>query len=123
LNGDEATRRVIYDEEYRKRRHLVDKLRVTIEKDAKIFIYKMNEGVDERDVKRLHAALRRHGDCHLLYVKQAQREDEPLTVENVGEGLWVASIRRFAPYWPVSDYFPGAWEDVCARAYPLIRGT
>jgi hypothetical protein len=119
---DADERKRIYDIEYEKRSYLVEKLKTTLAEGAKIFVYKMNDGIEHSELTRLHAALQRHGNCTLLYVQQANQGEECYRAADLGEGLWRSFIPRFAPYWPVSDYLPDAWETLCKEAYSAIRG-
>jgi hypothetical protein len=120
LIESEEERRQIFEAEYQKRLHLVDKLRINLSTDAKIFVFKMNADVGDEDVFRLSQALGKYGKTRLLYVRQSHGAETPLGVTPLSEGLWRATIPRFAPYWPVENFLPGAWEKLCEETYGII---
>jgi len=122
LEPNEALRRQIYESEYEKRKYLVEKFKSTIAADEKIFVFKINRGAPWEEIQAVHSALNRFGKCNLLYVEQAPDGTSVGEVSEISNGLWRAYIPRFAPYWPVTDYLPGAWERVCEEAFVQIRG-
>lgn len=118
---DADARKQIYEVEYEKRTYLLKKFKNAIAENGKIFVYKMNALVEPSAIVRLHAALRRHGKANLLHVEQAAEGEACYRVAERGDGLWRSCLPRFAPYWPVTDYLPGAWEELCEEAYAAIR--
>jgi hypothetical protein len=118
---DEGARREIYDIEYNKRIYLIEKLKAAIAADDKIFVFKKNDGVDPTEIAALHRALCRYGDGNLLYIEKAADGSTVGEIAMVSKGLWRGYIPRFAPYWPVTDYLPGAWERICEEAITKIR--
>jgi ethanolamine utilization protein EutP (predicted NTPase) len=122
VEPNESLRREIYNIEYEKRIYLVDKFKASIAVDEKIFVFKINKGALPAEIRALHDALCYFGKCHLLYVEKAPDETGVGEICEISKGLWRAYIPRFAPYWPVSDYLPGAWERICEEAFAAIRG-
>ncbi len=122
IETDESSRAAIYDIEYAKREYLVNKFRSAVANDEKILIVKMNEGIPLDEIHALHEALCGYGQCNLLYVETAPDGKSLGQVCNISKGIWRAYIPRFAPYWPVTDYLPGAWEHICQEAFESIRG-
>jgi hypothetical protein len=121
LESNEGLRREVFNAEYEKRIYLVQKLIAAIAADEKIFVFKMNESVLLQEIQLLHDALCCFGRCHLLYVERAPDGTSLGEICQISKGLWRAYIPRFAPYWPVTDYLPGAWERICEEAFTKIR--
>jgi tetratricopeptide (TPR) repeat protein len=63
---------------------------------GKIFVYKNAfRTLDEQEIERLHAAIRRYGDTTLLYVRRESEDTRCPTVVSPKPGLLVGHIDRF----------------------------
>ncbi len=100
------------------RRKLIEDLR----SGEKIFVFRdMFRNLTEKQVSRLHRAVRRYGNATLLYVRYSDDGHPAGSVEEVAPGLLVGYMLNFAHsndnryIGPCND----AWLAVCRRAWQL----
>jgi tetratricopeptide (TPR) repeat protein len=106
----------------RRLQFLRDKLISDLEAGSKIFVYKITaRNLTDEELAALHGAMRRYGDNALLYVRYAEPDREPGTVQTIRQGLMIGYIDRF---WmdrdgnslgPVTQ----SWLTICQNAYAL----
>ncbi len=98
-------------------RFLRRKLLADLASAEKIFIWKSNLPVEETRVRRLLAALRRHGPATLLWVCAADVASGRVgDVEKLSDNLLRGVIDRFASYETMTDIHHAAWFEICAAA-------
>ena len=98
-------------------RNLVDELR----EGSGIFVYKREKGIDEAQVRELHAALRAIGPVRLLWVVPAMDPAQVGMVERIGPDLIRAYIDRFSPDEAVLSYCSHeVWLQICQAAIALV---
>jgi hypothetical protein len=88
----------------------------TIGERGKIYVYKNNHGVSQRDLLRLKAALDLRGPQKLLCVVPACADLPPGQVELVASGVKLAGMARLAPYNDQPHIDPDGWLAVCVKA-------
>jgi hypothetical protein len=83
----------------------------------KIFVYRHPTEFDETLIKRLHAAIRRHGPSKLLYVRE--QADQPFGWYDAGgDGLFMGGVPRLAKdHAPQVDF--AAWERIARGVLEL----
>jgi tetratricopeptide (TPR) repeat protein len=90
------------------RRKLIQDLRAA----KKIFVYKSEEGITDRQVTALYEALRRYAaNIILLCVKLEEPGHPSDTLERIDEGLFVGYIDKFS----VVDVSVDIWVSLCQR--------
>ncbi len=95
-----------------KRRKLLEDL----QEAHRVFVWKSNLPVSERDLRDLVACLRRYGPNLLLWVTIADQDHPPGLVEYLGDGLLKGHIGRFAPYGAADDIDVAPWYAMCRNA-------
>jgi predicted O-methyltransferase YrrM/capsular polysaccharide biosynthesis protein len=102
-------------------RFLRRKLLTDLASAEKIFVWKCNVAIDVMRVRRLLAALRRHGPATLLWVCAADAAPGRVgSVEQLADGLLRGVIDRFAPYDGMTNISNAAWRTICATALALL---
>jgi hypothetical protein len=100
------------------RRKLIEDLKA----GEKIFVFKnMRENLNETDLARLHAAVRRYGRNTLLYVRYQDAQNPNGTVRVKANGLMVGYVDRFTFSAKEENLGPAtdSWTGVCRAAYRL----
>ena len=114
---DEMTRRTTV-----RLRYLRNKLLTDLAEGNKIFVYRnMFRNLEEVELNRLHAAVRRYGDNVLLYIKFEDSAHPNGTVEWAQPGLTVAYIDHFSNSptdEPLGDAFP-SYLTICRSAFRM----
>ena len=106
----------------RRLKFLANKLIGDLREAEKIFVYrKVTRDLADEEVDRLHAAIRRHGDGTLLYVRYADESHPNGSVEWARPGLLIGNIDQFA--FSRSMERLGAstrsWLEICRNAHSL----
>jgi tetratricopeptide (TPR) repeat protein len=109
-----------FGQQCRRLRYLAGKLLEALAAGEKIFVFFQDGAVNEADLLRLHAAMRRHGDVTLLQVRRHDAAHPAGTVKVVGPGLLIGYIDRFGKRPPSSwDILYDGWVAICRAAYRL----
>jgi predicted Zn-dependent protease len=108
-----------------RQRFLRRKLLEDLRDGSKIFVYKcLTENLSGSGLARLLAAVRRHGDNTLFYIRYEDADHPNGTVELGGIGLLIGYIDHFS-HDPVTDKMLGLpveqFLTLCRRAYALWR--
>ncbi|OMQ44918.1 hypothetical protein [Ensifer sp. 1H6] len=117
----ESDRRTIFNKEQAKHKHLLRKFRDTAARGQRIFIFKSNDGLTQRQEERLLLALRTLGPARLMIVEKAENCQAIGRVELLSEGFMKGYIERFAPYGEADKCVPGAWERLCEKALRIVN--
>ena len=80
----------------------------------KIFVYKSDAADCLEDIRKLHAAIRRHGRATLLHIRLADGERAVGSVEQVDDGLLVGYIDRLHKEGTPISY--DCWFKICRTA-------
>lgn len=110
----------------RRYQFLKTKLLEDLTAGEKLFVYKLStEILDDETLGSLHRAIRRYGPSTLLYVRHADSDHMPGSVEWREPGLLVGYIERFShALGPCGDYLGAAtdcWLPLIRRAYEMWR--
>jgi hypothetical protein len=107
---------------HRRLEFLRGKLIEDLEQGAKSFVYKnMYRDLDEGELARLHAAVRKFGNNWLLYVRRQTADCPHGTVRIAAPGLMIGYIDHFA-FSPKNEplgHNTEGWLELCKRAYTL----
>ncbi|WP_162800746.1 hypothetical protein [Acidibrevibacterium fodinaquatile] len=90
-----------------------------LRKGEKIFVYRQKAALPNSSLRRLHAAIRRHGPGWLLNVAEDPSKPNG-SVEILDEGLIVAAISRLSNENPPNIDFT-AWKIIAHRAWAATR--
>ena len=100
--------------------YLVRRFYETLEDAEKIFVIRDDEkATDGTKIKRLLAALRRHGQVTLLWISVATEGHMVGDVEWAGEHLLHGWIDRLTPRFDAVDASMAAWGVICQRAHKM----
>jgi hypothetical protein len=105
--------------ECRKLRVLAHQLISGLEQGSRIFVYQQRDPLSARDLVRLLAGLGRYGAPMLLWVQEATTENQPGTVELVGDRLMVGYLERMTPPEAVHEPHVASWLAVCREAHAI----
>ena len=100
--------------------YLVRRFYETLEDGEKILVLRDEDGpTDPATIRRLQAALRRHGNVTLLWISVATDSHAVGDVEWVGEGLLHGWIDRLTYRFDAADASMAAWGVICQRAHRM----
>ena len=115
---DQMTRRVC-----RRLQFLRQKILEDLGTGEKILVFKnMQRNLSGKELARLHQAIRSYGASTLFYVRYADAQHPPGTVEATAPGLLIGYIDHFAfsPDDKPLGMVHQAWYDLCERAWRLL---
>jgi hypothetical protein len=108
------------DQQCRRLVFLAARLLDELAANEKIFVFFQGGPVDEAQLRRLHAALRRNAEVTLLNVRRWDATHPPGTVEWAGPGLLVGYIERFGNRIDgIWDIAYDSWLQICREAHRL----
>ncbi|MCQ4162086.1 tetratricopeptide repeat protein [Roseomonas sp. GC11] len=90
-----------------------------------VFVYRRAyRQLEEEEMHRLHAAIRRHGPGRLLCVRRSEDPGLWGQVRVIGPGLMVGHVARFALHPGEAERRPvtRAWAALCQKAAALVEG-
>jgi len=115
--ADEMRPEEIHQREARRLPLLIRKLIEDLTAARKLLVVRgMDQSLDDAQVERLLAALRRYGPNTLLWVELADTDHPPGTVDWVGRDLLKGYIDRFAPGEDAHDLSLDCWVAICRAA-------
>ena len=117
--SDEGTRFTIWQGEYQKMEYLREKLFQQLRNEEKIYVYKVNDGLNDTKAISLARAISNIGRGRLLCV----RNQGDLAVGEVihhSENLYFAEIDRFAPYDKADDVSFDVWNEILENALTMV---
>ncbi len=110
----------VHRREVRRMPFLIRKLTEDLEAAHKIFVRRERGDELASEAYPLLPALRRWGPNTLLYVRLADADHPPETVEWTEPGLLVGYISRFAPGSNAHDFLLDEWIAICRKAQALV---
>jgi tetratricopeptide (TPR) repeat protein len=116
-------KREAFEQQQRRRlTFLKNKLIADLEEPRKIFVYSNDQFTAAADVARLFAALCAYGPNSLLYVRPADADHPPGTVEPLQAGLFAGYYERLTDFLKGEQPPFALWRQLCARTYRLVHG-
>ncbi len=103
----------------RRFRFLASKLIEDLEDGDKIFVFRRNEPVVDDSILALHDALNWYGPNTLLWVVEADGDNEPGSARWLQPGLIQGYVARLAPRSNGAFLSQSTWTQVCRSAYDL----
>lgn len=111
--------RAVYDQEIKKVRMLLNRLRERLADPNTIFIYKDNRNPSEARVSALAELVSSRGGGKMLYITEHGTMDIG-SVEQHSPNLWYGRIDRLAEYASVNDYSRDVWAQILEAAAESI---
>lgn len=102
-------------------RHLADLLIENIQDGSKIFVRRGEKASELGKILSLHDAMKRHGNCKLLWVTDADETHPAGTMEMIGDGLIHGYLGRLAPSDAAAMAPFDEWTDLCDRVHRLVH--
>ncbi len=112
---------IVIEEESKKLKYLKNKIIEDLEDCAKIFVFKKNTTIEDKQIRDLLDVLRRFGNNTLLSVVMSDEDHPAGTVSPIMDGLLRGYTNKFAPYEAAFDISVPAWIRICRNAYALWR--
>jgi hypothetical protein len=121
--ADEMRPEEIRERETRRLPLLIRKLVEDLAAGRKLLVVRgMDRPLEQAQVERLLAELRRYGPNTVLWVELADAEHPPGSVDRAGPDLLRGYIDRFAPGEDAHDLSLDCWVAICRGAERLWRG-
>ena len=106
-------------DQIRRFRFLASKLIEDLEAGEKIFVFRRNEPIVDDSILALHDALNWYGLNTLLWVVEAEGDNEPGSARWLRPGLIQGYVARLAPRSNGAFLSQPTWRQVCRSAFDL----